>query len=84
MSQSSFPADGAASSAKWYELYRSAMLELNDAEVPQRIREARRAIFDRAEEILTKSQTDEQRSLSDALQILSVLEKTLTKKKPAA
>lgn len=50
MSQSSFPADGVATSAKWYELYRLAMLELNDAEVPQRIREARRAIFDRAEE----------------------------------
>ena len=34
--------------------------------------------------LLTKSQTDEQQSLSDALQILSVREKTLTKKKPAA
>lgn len=39
----------------WRELYERAILELDDARVPERIAEARHAIHDRAEEILTDS-----------------------------
>ena len=75
--------NGPVSTEKWYALYQSAVLEVDDVQLAQRILEARRAIFDRAEEVLTVSLTDERRDLNDALHVLSVLEKTLTKQSPS-
>ncbi len=84
MSQSRSPADGTTSSTKWYELYQAAMRELDDSKLPLRIVEARHAIYDRAEQILTVSTTDEHRDLNNALRILSALEKLAAKGKRAA
>ncbi len=49
-----FPS-GAFSRSIWEKLYERAILELDYAKVPERIAEARHAMHDRAEEILTES-----------------------------
>ena len=72
------------SSLHWFQLYQSAILELDYAKLPQRISEARHAIYDRAETVLTASTEEERRKLSDALRALSVLEKIVAKEKIAA
>lgn len=59
----------------WFELYQSAMIELDDSKLFLRIDEARNAILDRAEKIVNASPTDERRALNDALYVLSILEK---------
>jgi hypothetical protein len=59
-------------------------LELDSRKMPQRILDARQAILDRAEEILTASATDERSALNDALQALRVLEQESASEKPAA
>lgn len=47
--------DGSIFSARrWHELYHSAIIELDSAKLPGRIAEARRAILDRAKEILAR------------------------------
>jgi len=74
----------AASSAKWQEFYQAALLELDNGKMVQRISEARHAILDRAEEILTSSPSDERSALNDALQALRVLEQSSAREKPAA
>ncbi len=43
----------AASQPRWKQLYESALLEINPLHVPEAIAVARRAIFDRANEIMT-------------------------------
>jgi hypothetical protein len=70
--------------ATWRELYQTAMLELDDSKMPQRIFEARHAIFDRAEDLLTASPTDERGALNDALQALRMLEKMAVNERHAA
>ena len=67
---------------QWYQLYQSAMLELDDSKLPLRIAEARRAIYDRAAKVLTTSTEGERRELMDAIYALNVLEKVATKQKP--
>jgi hypothetical protein len=80
-----FPTDsGIPSHAKWFEAYQSAVLEPDYAKLPLRIVEARHAILDRAEEIMTASSTDERRLLKDALHVLNVLEGIAAKSKSAA
>jgi len=74
----------AASSSKWQEFYQAALLELDNGKMVQRISEARHAILDRAEEILTSSPSDERGALNDALQALRVLEQVAAREKPAA
>src|SRR6266851_8795796 len=60
--------------AGWQHLYTSAVLELDEGRLPERVAVARRAILDRAEEVLTTVRTDEHRALSDALRFLLLLE----------
>jgi hypothetical protein len=60
--------------AGWQQLYTSAVLELDEGRLPDRVAVARRAILDRAEEILTTVRTDEHRALRDALHFLLLLE----------
>lgn len=62
-------------SVGWQHLYEAAMLEVDDARLQGRITEARHAILDRAEEVLTgKASIEERQALSDALRALRVLE----------
>jgi hypothetical protein len=75
---------GAAPGATWRVLYQTAMLELDDSKMPQRIFEARHAIFDRAEDLLTASPSDERGALNDALQALRILEKVAVNERHAA
>jgi len=70
--------------ATWREFYQSAMLELDHTKLSQRISDARHAILDRAEEIMTASPSDERGALNDALRALRVLEDVTTRVKPAA
>jgi hypothetical protein len=65
--------------AGWQRLYESAVLELDERRLPERVAVARRAILDRAEEILTTVRTDEHRALSDALRFLLLLEEVVGK-----
>jgi hypothetical protein len=55
------------------------MVEVDDAKMSKRISEARHAILDRAEELLTGSPSDERGALNDTLQALRVLEQTTAK-----
>ena len=68
------PAGFCTTYMSWRQLYESALLELDSFRLRQRIVLARRAILDRAEEIMTKPVNDEQRSLLDALRTLRTLE----------
>jgi inhibitor of KinA sporulation pathway (predicted exonuclease) len=61
-------------SGEWKQLYQYAMLELDDSSLAGRISVARRAILDRAEELLTKSSGEEHRELNDAVRALRILE----------
>ena len=61
----------------WEQLYTSAVLELDEGRLPERVAVARRAILDRAEEILTTVRTDEHRALKDALRFLLLLEEVV-------
>jgi hypothetical protein len=65
--------------AGWQQLYESAVLELDERRLPERVAVARRAILDRVEEILTTVRTDEHRALSDALRFLLLLEEVVGK-----
>jgi hypothetical protein len=67
------------SSRNWRELYQAAMVEVDDAKMAHRISEARHAILDRAEELLTGSPSDERGALNDALQASRVLEQAIAK-----
>ena len=71
--------DVAASGEQWKRLYESALLELNPQLVPGAITVARRAILDRAEEIMTKPASDEHVALNSALRILHTLEELAAK-----
>ena len=61
----------------WQRLYESAVLELDEGRLPERVAVARRAMLDRAEEILTTVRTDEHRALRDALRFLLLLEEVV-------
>src|SRR5260370_40929559 len=65
--------------AGWQQLYTSAVLELDEGRLPERVAVARRAILDRADEILTTARTDEHRALSDALRFLRLLEEVVAR-----
>ena len=58
----------------WKDFYQSAILEPDYTKQTQRIAEARVAIFERAEEILTRPSTDEHSALNQALRMLLLLE----------
>ncbi len=77
-----FPTDASASG--WRQLYECAILELDPSKLPGRITEARHAILDRAEEILTCRSCDEHHALNAALRALRLLEEVVVKENPAA
>jgi hypothetical protein len=61
---------GTSFGSSWKQLYERAILELDSNELPGRIADARHAIFDRAEEILTEPAGGENHELHDALRDL--------------
>ena len=68
----------------WEQLYECAIVELDHAQLPGRILDARHAILDRAEEILTRPSCDEHRALNIAFRTLRTLEEVMAKEKSAA
>jgi hypothetical protein len=76
--------EGPSGHATWREFYQAAMLELDNARLSRRIVDARNAILDRSEEILTLSSDHERRALNDALRSLHVLEEVAAREKAAA
>jgi len=70
-------------SGRWKEYYESAILEPDYGRLAQRIADARSAILDRAEEILTHPSGEERRLLNSALRTLSVLEESAHRREAA-
>ena len=68
----------------WEQLYECAIVELDHAQLPGRILDARHAILDRAEEILTRPSCAEHRALNIAFRTLRTLEEVMAKEKSAA
>ena len=68
----------------WQQLFECAIVELNLAQLPGTILDARHAILDRAEEILTRPACDEHRALNTAFRTLRTLEEVIAKEKSAA
>ena len=68
------PTDSASLRTRWQQLYEAALLELNPFLLPERIRVARHAILDLAEEVMTKLPSEEHRALNLALRTLRALE----------
>jgi hypothetical protein len=71
-------------SAEWQKLYSCAILEADNNKILERISEARCAIYDRAEEILTDPSDKERRSLSSALRTLRILEEVARQQRSEA
>jgi len=69
---------------KWKELYECAILELDQKKLPARIVEARHAVLDRAEEILTRPSCDEHHALNAAFRALRLLEEVVLEENRAA
>jgi hypothetical protein len=68
----------------WKQLYESAILELDGSKLTKRIAEARCAILDRAEEILTKPPSDERHALNSALRTLRILDEVAIRERLSA
>jgi len=68
-------------STGWKLLYECAILELDAGLLPDRIDVARRAMLDRAEEVLRDPPGEEQRALSNALHTLQILEEVAEREK---
>jgi len=73
-----------STSSGWKQLYECAIFELDHTKLSERITQARVAILDRAEEVLTRPATDEHRALNDALRTLRILEQVTAKEQSAA
>jgi hypothetical protein len=71
-------------SLAWKRLYETAVLELDNSKLPERMAEARRAIHVRAEEIVTHTLLAEHRLLNNALHALQILEAVAAREKPSA
>ena len=71
-------------SSAWKQPYECAMLELDKNKLPGLIAEARRAVYNRLEQILYSSSLAEHRALKNALSALRILEEVNARKKPAA
>jgi hypothetical protein len=60
----------------WYSVYTAALLELNPAEIPKRIREAETAIFARAQDLAQVTDSSRERvAIADALFSLRALQR---------
>jgi hypothetical protein len=68
----------------WEQLFECAIVELDHAQLPRRILDARHAIPDRAEEILSRPSCDERLALNTAFRTLRTLEEVIAKGKSAA
>jgi hypothetical protein len=75
---------GPSFASSWKQFYERAMIELDSSQLPGRIADARHAIFDRAEEILTKPSGGENHELHDALRALRLLEEVAVRERSAA
>jgi hypothetical protein len=73
-----------AAPSKWRPVYDRAVRELDDAKSHERIAEARNAILDRAEEILTDPASEERVALKQALRTLKLLEEAAVREQRAA
>ncbi len=71
-------------SDRWKAAYEGALSDSEFTVRLDRIADARNAIFDRAEEILTHSSGEEGRALNQALRTLRVLEETAIRGRKAA
>ncbi len=71
---------GTPSTLLWQVLYEDAILEFDNAKLPQRILQARSAIRDRVQEITDPS---EHQLLDNALQSLEMLEQMVVRKRSA-
>jgi len=65
---------------QWKQLCIAALAELNPAKVPERIAVARSAVLDQIEDNLSKSSSNEQSTLRNALEALDVLRKIVQRK----
>jgi hypothetical protein len=65
---------------QWKQLCIAALAELNPAKVPERIAVARSAVLDQVEDNLSKSSSNEQSTLRNALEALDVLRKIVQRK----
>jgi hypothetical protein len=68
----------------WEQLYQRAIVEIDHARFQGRITDARHAILDRAEEMLTLPPGNEQRALNNALKTLRLLEEVAARERSAA
>ena len=71
------------SNPDWKQLYQSAGVELDAAQLPLRVAEARTAMLDRAKEIFDWTGDDEFHALCNGLRELRLLEEAATRQKPA-
>jgi len=69
---------------QWKAAYEGAISDAEYSVSLDRIADARTAILDRAEEILTHPSTDERRALNHALRTLRLLEETAIREHKAA
>lgn len=72
------------SNPDWKQLYQSAMVELDAAQLPLRIAEARTAMLDRAKDIFDRTGDDEFHALCNGLRELRLLEEVAAREKSAA
>jgi hypothetical protein len=75
---------GASFASSWKQFYERAIAELDRNQLPGCIADARHAIFDRAEQILTKPSSGENHELHDALRALRLLEEGAVRERSAA
>jgi hypothetical protein len=75
---------GTSFASSWRQFYQRAILELDSNQLPERIAHARHAIFDRAEEILTKPSGRENHELHDALRALRLREQVAVRERSVA
>lgn len=68
----------------WEQLYKQAISEFDPSKLLERIADARRAIVNRAKEILTCAPGNEQRALDSAVKTLRVLEEVAARERLAA
>jgi hypothetical protein len=68
------------SSENWRDLYREAILELDQSKIRQNIVDAEKAIVERARELFQRDgdNSDEKQALDDAMYFLHALRSTLT------
>ena len=69
---------------KWKQLYECAILELDPVKLARLISDARSAILDRAEEVLTQPPDSERDALHHALNTLRIIEEVAEREKNAA